>query len=180
MAIVREPEHAILKKAIPILALLYTTAGLCAPAGWLPLRASANASYFVDASSKAASSGTADVSILANFNDVQQASFDRNLAYRSTVSRYRIDCASSQFTALGIRYYAQAMALGQAVRSYTFDHAASQSIIPWSRLAEVQAKVCETPATSSDNLDGLKPSPPPAPQRKPLPDDTTPTPSSSR
>lgn len=178
MAIVREPEYATLKKAIPILALLYTTAGLCAPAGWVPLRASPDVSYFIDTPGNTPSGDTASVSILADFHDVRQASFDRTLAYRSTVSRYRIDCTNSRFTALGIRYYAQAMGRGQAERSYTFDHPASQNIIPWSRLADVQARVCETPGSPSESLDGLKPSPPPPPRRHPLPDDTAPAPAS--
>lgn len=147
----------LVKRLVPILALLYATAALCAPAGWAPLRASSDASYFIGAPADPAGQSTVTLSVLASFSATQTASFNQSLTYRSTVTRYRIDCSGNRYTALGVAYYVQDMAHGKPVRRYTFDHTESQNIIPWSRLDEARGRVCRASAGQPESLDGLTP-----------------------
>lgn len=148
-----------MKKLLPILVLSHATCAFCATPDWTPLRHSDGVDYFVaSAATRQPASATPTVSVLADFKAPQTASFDTRLVYRSTVTRYRVDCASHTIAALGIRYYGRSNASGRLARRYTFEQPTAKTIISWSRFSAMQTLVCpHTDPPDQVTLDDEKP-----------------------
>lgn len=150
-----------MKRLLPAAALCFVAAAPCAPA-WVPLPATDGVHYLANAATLKPQDGAhslMDIAVLAEFPKAQIAGFDTNLAYRSTVTDYRIDCANQYAWVLDVNYYASDRGQGKALRHYAFSKPARLDIVAWSAFDSIGKYACKNAGAGAApvRLEDMKP-----------------------
>jgi hypothetical protein len=148
-------------RLLPIAGLCFAASAFCAPS-WVPLDVPGSTRYLVDAGSLRPDGNTAgvmDIAVLAEFPQARSAAFDTRLRYRSTITGYRVDCASRYAWVLQVGYYASGSGLGRPLKHYVFSRPLRQDIVSWGSLDSIAAYACRNIAAPPEppRLEDMRP-----------------------